>query len=125
MDGIEYTYNGKGEFWLLKSITTTAEGTNPLAEWDHIRIQVRLEQPDPILTPGRFNILSISIQVFILSYRATVNASGDIFVSRDTVASPSPLCLQAFFGCFANAPVYEGFTKAPLPECFMRLLETL
>ena len=54
MDGTEYTYNGKGEFWLLRSITTTAEGTNPLSEWEHIRIQVRLEQPDGILSPGKF-----------------------------------------------------------------------
>ena len=38
MDGTEFTYNGKGEFWLLRSILTTAEGTNPLSEWEHIRI---------------------------------------------------------------------------------------
>ena len=52
MDGAEFTYNGKGEFWLLRSILTTAEGTNPLSEWEHIRIQVRLEQPKPISSAG-------------------------------------------------------------------------
>ena len=52
MDGTEFTYNGKGEFWLLRSILTTAEGTNPLSEWEHIRIQVRLEQPKPISSAG-------------------------------------------------------------------------
>ena len=52
MDGTEFTYNGKGEFWLLRSILTTAEGTNPLSEWEHIRIQVRLEQPSPISSSG-------------------------------------------------------------------------
>ena len=52
MDDTEFTYNGKGEFWLLRSILTTAEGTNPLSEWEHIRIQVRLEQPNPKLSAG-------------------------------------------------------------------------
>ena len=51
MDGTEFTYNGKGEYWLLRT-RTQVDGANPLSDWDHVMIQVRLEQPDGYMRDG-------------------------------------------------------------------------